>query len=115
VRLNREAIGRWPTQIVDLNTGRTLGNLVTPIPVKLDGGTHPVTVDMENIACTMHPAEGVNPADRLALQIVDSATTYENFTSFGLVNVSSIGLTLPTAVNVIPGTLQDLLLSALPR
>ena len=91
-----------------------------------------MTVDMENIAFTMHPADGTNPADRLALQIVDSATAYEDFTSFGLVNVSSIGLALPTAANVTtqplppaghgikpeerePQTLQDLLLSALPK
>ena len=119
-------------QIVDLNTGRTLGNLVTPIPVRLDGGTHTVTVSMENIAYTAHPADNVNPGDKLALQIVDSATAYENFSSFGVVHVSGISLTLPTAANVIPRslppyagetkvtkrepqTLQDLILGALPR
>ena len=117
-------------QIVDLNTGRTLGNLVTPIPVTLDGGQHTVTVDMENIAYTMHP--GTKPGDKLALQIVDSATAYENFSSFGVVHVSNINLTLPTAADVVPRvlppappdatpvvreprTLEDLLLSALPR
>ena len=87
---------------------------------------------MENIAYTAHPADDVSPGDRLALQIVDSATAYENFTSFGVVHVSGIGLTLPTAANVIPRslppyagetkvtkrepqTLQDLILGALPR
>jgi hypothetical protein len=49
---------------------------------------------MEAIAYTM------NPGDSLTLQIFDSATSFEDFTSFGLVNVKSVGLTLPTAVGV---------------
>ena len=33
-------------QIVDDKTGRVLGNLVTPIPVTLDGQSHTVTVEL---------------------------------------------------------------------
>jgi ABC-2 type transport system ATP-binding protein len=80
-------------QLVDEETGRVLGNIVSSIPVKLDGVERTVTVDMEAIAYTMQPG------DRLTLQIFDSATSFENFTSYGLVNVTSVSLSLPTAAN----------------
>ena len=35
--------------------------------------------------------------DDLELQITGSATPYENFTSYGVINVSNVQLTLPTA------------------
>lgn len=81
-------------QLVDKSTGRVVGNLVTPIPVTLDGRTHTVTVDMENIAYTM------GAGDSLTLQIVDSASAYENFTAFGVIRVASVGLRLPVATDV---------------
>jgi ABC-2 type transport system ATP-binding protein len=82
-------------QLVDDGTGRVLGNIVSPIPVMLDGREHTTApIDMEAIAYTM------NPGDSLTLQIVDSATAFEDFTSFGVVNVTSVGLSLPTAANV---------------
>lgn len=87
-------------QLVDNTTGRVLGNLVTPIPVTLDGREHTVTVDMENIAYTM-----ALPTDSLTLQIVDSATAYEEFTAFGVVHVSEIAIVLPTAAQAVPTTL----------
>lgn len=86
-------------QLVDNKTHRVLGNLVTPIPVTLDGKQRTVTFDMENIAYTM------DADDSLTLQIVDSATAYEDFTSFGLVTVSDISITLPTAAVATPMTL----------
>jgi ABC-2 type transport system ATP-binding protein len=89
-------------QLVDNTTGRVLGNLVTPIPVTLDGREHSVTIDMENIAYTM-----ALPTDSLTLQIVDSATAYENFTSIGVVNVSEVGIVLPTAAQAVPTTLPN--------
>lgn len=79
-------------QLVDDATGLVVGNLVTPIPVTLDGKTH--TIDdfaLENISYT------AAPGDKLTLQITSSATAYENFTSFGVMNISDIGLTLPYA------------------
>ncbi|CAN5361307.1 hypothetical protein BH11ACT6_BH11ACT6_02720 [soil metagenome] len=87
-------------QLVDNNTGRVLGNLVTPIPVTLDGRQHTVTIDMENIAYTMS-----NPTDSLTLQIVDSASAYEDFSSFGVVHVRGVGIVLPTAAQAVPTTL----------
>ncbi|MGB3485631.1 MAG: CocE/NonD family hydrolase [Mycobacterium sp.] len=86
-------------QLVDNKTGRVLGNLVTPVPVTLDGHTRTVTIHLENIAYTM--GEG----DSLTLQIVDSATAYEDFTSLGLVNVSTVTITLPTAAAATPMSL----------
>ncbi|MUL49213.1 peptidase S15 [Mycobacterium sp. CBMA293] len=77
-------------QIVDNNTGRVVGNVVTPIPVKLDGQAHQVTVNLESIAYT------AKPGDSLTLQLVASTTPYESFTSFGFINVSSVAVSLPT-------------------
>ena len=57
---------------------------------------------MENIAYTMEPgSEGVT------LQIVDSATPFEDFTSFGVINISDVTLTLPTAHEVSDLILAD--------
>ena len=78
-------------QIVDDETGLVVGNIVTPIPVTLGGHTHTVTVPLENIAYTV-----IEPGDTLTLQVVGSATPYENFTSVGVINVSSMELALPT-------------------
>jgi ABC-2 type transport system ATP-binding protein len=77
-------------QLIDNNTGLVVGNLVTPVSVRLDGQVHTVTVQLEAIAQTM--AAG----DSLTLQLVGSATAYENLTSFGFINVTSVGLSLPT-------------------
>jgi ABC-2 type transport system ATP-binding protein len=79
-------------QIVDEQTGLVLGNVVTPVPVTLDGQTHTATVPLDDIAYTAPPGEG----DQLTLQITSSATAFENFTSFGTINVSSVELSLPT-------------------
>ncbi|WP_370333202.1 CocE/NonD family hydrolase [Mycolicibacterium hippocampi] len=77
-------------QLVNETTGLVLGNLVTPVPVTLDGRTHTVTVDLEQIAYTM------SPGDTLTLQVVGSATPYENFTQWGFINVGDIEIALPT-------------------
>lgn len=47
------------------------------------------------------------PTDSLTLQIVDSATAHENFTSYGVINVTEVSVTLPTAAKdkVTPATL----------
>ena len=63
-------------------------------------GQRTVEIAMENIAYTM-----ADPQDRLRLQIVDSAVAYEDFTSFGLVNISDIAISLPTAAQAVPTTL----------
>jgi ABC-2 type transport system ATP-binding protein len=76
-------------QLVDDTTGRVLGNLVTPIPVTLDGRTHTVSIPMEDVAYT------VAPGDTLTLQIAASAANLENFTSFGLIDITDIAIDLP--------------------
>ncbi|MCK0176696.1 CocE/NonD family hydrolase [Mycolicibacterium sp. F2034L] len=86
-------------QLVDDQTGRVLGNLVSPIPVVLDGREHTVSVPMENIAYTM------TPGSTLTLQIVGSSTVYETFVGFGGLNIRDVGLTLRAAD---PGTIIPL-------
>ncbi|OKH81259.1 hypothetical protein EB75_17430 [Mycobacterium sp. ST-F2] len=84
-------------QIVDDATGRVVGNVVTPIPVKLDGQSRHVTVNLEDIVYTAKPGDG------LTLQLVGSTTPYQSFTSVGFINVSSVSVTLPTVgTGVVP-------------
>ena len=60
-------------------------------PVTLDGETHTITVPMEMVAQTLEPGESVT------LQLVASAFPYETITSLGVLKVSSMTLSLPTA------------------
>ena len=84
-------------QLVDEHTGLVLGNLVTPVPVTMDGKSHIATIDLEDIVYSANIS-----ADTLKLQITSSATAYENFTAFGAINISNVGLALPTPVAVMP-------------
>jgi ABC-2 type transport system ATP-binding protein len=79
-------------QLVDDTTGLVLGNLVTPISVTLDGKSHDVSVDLEQVAQTLRPGETVT------LQLVASAVPYETANSIGVLHVPSMTLTLPTAM-----------------
>lgn len=76
-------------QIVNNTTGLVLGNIVTPIPVVLDGTQRSVRVPMEDIVYT------VAAGDSLTLQITSSAVNYENLTALGVIGISDIGLDLP--------------------
>jgi ABC-2 type transport system ATP-binding protein len=78
-------------QLVDDTTGLVLGNLVTPVPVTLDGQTRTVTVPLEMVAHTLRPGETVT------LQLVASAVPYQTIWSLGSLNVSSMQISLPTA------------------
>ncbi len=78
-------------QVIDNSTGRVLGNLVTPVPVTLDGRERQVSIDLNDIVYTNG---GVTPGS-LTLQITSSATAYENFISLGLVNITDIAVTVP--------------------
>ena len=80
-------------QIVDTNTGLVVGNIVTPIPVTLDGRTHTADINMADIVYTYDDVP--NDAD-LELQIVGSATQFLNLTQFGFINVSNVAVSLPT-------------------
>jgi ABC-2 type transport system ATP-binding protein len=78
-------------QLVDESTGLVVGNINTPVPVTLDGREHDVELPLEYIAYTAYDS-----ADSLTLQITSSATSFWNFTSFGVANISDIKLLVPT-------------------
>ena len=82
-------------QLVDDETGLVLGNLVKPVPVTLNGQTHTVIIDLENVVYRMEPG------DSATLQITSSATAYENFAwgAWGWINVSDVELSLPTVAD----------------
>ncbi|WP_029109716.1 CocE/NonD family hydrolase [Mycobacterium sp. URHD0025] len=77
-------------QIVDDQTGKVIGNVVTPIPVTLDGKEHTVTIPMEAVAYTLEPGHTAT------VQITSSATPFLNFTQFGAVDISGVAVSLPT-------------------
>ncbi|WKG01590.1 CocE/NonD family hydrolase [Mycolicibacterium sp. HK-90] len=88
-------------QIVDDQTGQVIGNVVTPVPVTLDGREHTVTIPMEAVAYTLEPGHTAS------VQITTSATPFLNFTQFGVINISDVAVSLPTAgpgANVQPAT-----------
>ncbi|OBA93644.1 hypothetical protein A5665_09255 [Mycolicibacterium fortuitum] len=78
-------------QIVDDQTGQVIGNVVTPIPVTLDGKEHTVTIPMEAVAYTLEPGHTAT------VQITTSATPFLNFTQFGVIDISGVEVSLPTA------------------
>ncbi|MDY6811026.1 MAG: CocE/NonD family hydrolase [Actinomycetota bacterium] len=86
-------------QVVDDETGRVLGNIVTPVPVTLDGRTHTATIDLADIAYTM------GPDDTVTVQLVASATAFESWYGYGFVNVSDMSVVMPTVANAVPGDL----------
>ncbi|CQD24568.1 X-Pro dipeptidyl-peptidase (S15 family) [Mycolicibacterium conceptionense] len=77
-------------QIVDDQTGQVIGNVVTPIPVTLDGREHTVTIPMEAVAYTLEPGHTAT------VQITSSATPFLNVTQFGVINISGVQVVLPT-------------------
>jgi ABC-2 type transport system ATP-binding protein len=81
-------------QIVDEQTGRVLGNIVTPIPVTLDGQTRTVSIALGQLADIAYTAP--SGGGTLTLQLVGTATPFENFTSIGAISVSNMTLSLPT-------------------
>ncbi|MGB0973136.1 MAG: alpha/beta hydrolase family protein, partial [Mycobacterium sp.] len=86
-------------QIVNVATGLVLGNLVKPIPVTLDGKTHTVTWNLENIAYTSPEAENAE----LKFQLTTAASPYARWSAWGGINVSDIEVKLPT---VAPGVAE---------
>ncbi len=77
-------------QLIDDNTHLVIGNLVTPVSVRLDGTRQTAQVSLEAIAQTM------SATDSLTLQLVGSATAYENLTAFGVITISDVSVSLPT-------------------
>jgi ABC-2 type transport system ATP-binding protein len=81
-------------QLVDTATGIVLGNQVTPIDVKLDRATHRVTVSLETVVFSGAPG------DTLSLQLTSSGQGYAQPRLGGNVRLTSINLSLPTAVGM---------------
>ena len=79
------------TQVVNNATGLVRGKIVTPLPVILDGRERTQTFDLSDIVYTYDP-EGEGG---LTVQITSSATAFENFDSFGLMNISNVSVTMP--------------------
>ncbi len=75
-------------QVVNKTTGLVLGNVVSPVPVRLDGFERSVSVDIGEIAYT------VGEGDSLQIQITGSATPFFS-PSLGLIDISDIEVTLP--------------------
>jgi ABC-2 type transport system ATP-binding protein len=86
-------------QLVDTTTHKVVGNIVSPIDVTLDGTDQSISMQMEAIAYTL------DPNSTLELQVVTSATAYEDFVQAGVIQIQSVDLALPTinsAVHVTP-------------
>lgn len=77
-------------QLVDDQTNLVLGNIITPVPVDLDGRSHTVTVDLAQIAYTMEPG------DSLTLQLVGSTSVYTDTFQWGFIDIEGIEIALPT-------------------
>ena len=75
-------------QLVDDATGRVVGNMITAVPVTLDGRRHTVSIPLEDIVYT------AGAEDSLTLQIVAYASMYFN-SSAGIVDVADVQLDLP--------------------
>ncbi|MCB0950540.1 MAG: peptidase S15 [Mycobacterium sp.] len=95
-------------QLVDNETDLVLGNIITPIPVELDGQTHEITISMESIAYSMAPG------DSLTLQIVGATSVYADATQWGFIDVSDVNIALPTVAGAgavagaVAGTAEEL-------
>lgn len=88
---------RLYAQVVDLNTGRVVGNQVVPIPVTLDGSRHTVERPLEPIA-----TRG-GPGSRYRVQIAAGTSVYDRQRSTGAVTLERVEATLPTVdVNAVP-------------
>jgi ABC-2 type transport system ATP-binding protein len=77
-------------QILSNANGLVLGNQVTPVPVTLDGAAHTLSVPLEGVAAD------ASPGATYTLQITDGTTVYFAARNAGVVNLSHIGLSVPT-------------------
>lgn len=79
-------------QVVDESTGRVLGNMVTPVPVTLDGRLRTASIDLADIAYTYG---GQSKPGQLTVQITSSATAFTDPLRFGAIDISDVTVTLP--------------------
>jgi ABC-2 type transport system ATP-binding protein len=77
-------------QIVDEQRNVVVGNLVTPLPITLDGGTHTVSRPLEAIAASL------TPTGRYRLQVIGGSQVYGPVRGAAAITFSDIRLTLPT-------------------
>ena len=94
VKLTYSGSGSTPetrvyAQIVDPATNVVVGNVVTPIPVTLDGAEHTVTQELEPIASTARPGASYT------LQIVAHTTAYDRQRATGSIDFAKVGVSLP--------------------
>ncbi|MFM8598390.1 MAG: CocE/NonD family hydrolase [Mycobacterium sp.] len=75
-------------QLIDNTTGLVVGNMVSAIPVTLNGQANSVSIALQDIAYT------VGAGDSLTLQIVGYASLYAN-SSIGAITISNVQLDLP--------------------
>jgi ABC-2 type transport system ATP-binding protein len=76
-------------QIVNPRNHLVLGNIATPIPIVLDGQPHTVSRTLEMVAARAPAGSGYT------LQLTPSSTLYDIQRSAGVVNFSSVDVTLP--------------------
>lgn len=77
-------------QVVDGATGLVLGNQITPIPVRLDGKRHTVTLPLEIVAARDLRGE------HFILQVTASTVLYAKQAATGRIHFRYVGITLPT-------------------
>ena len=75
-------------QLIDNATGLVVGNMVSAVPVTLDGQTNEVSIPMQDIAYT------VGPGDSLTLQIVGYSSMFAS-SAIGVIDISDVRLDLP--------------------
>lgn len=85
-------------QVVDVDTWKVIGSQATPIPIKLDGRTRTVEVDLELIAHHMAPGS------RVRVQLFSRSNMYAPQNTTSHLTISNYIATLPT---VNPGTIQQ--------
>ena len=68
-----------------------VGNIVTPVPVTLDGRERTVDIALADIAYTVYGA-----TDSMTLQITSSALPYANLTAWGVIDIADVSLDVPT-------------------
>ncbi len=77
-------------QIVDTAAGRVVGNLVTPIPVTLDGAEHTIERELEPIA------SAATADSRYELQLISYTGVYGPQRANGAITLSRVHVELPT-------------------
>lgn len=78
-------------QVVDDTTGIVLGSQLTPVPVRLDGRTHRITLPLEYVAATGTAGRS------FTLQLVADSSSIDTHPAGGSITVQSATVALPTA------------------